>query len=37
MINSYCTIKDVKDLSRVTPNKIGLDKTEADKLDNILT
>ena len=36
MITAYCSIKDVKDLSRVTPNKIGLDKGEADELDNIL-
>lgn len=36
MVDTYCTIKDVKDLSRVTPNKIGLEKQEADELDNIL-
>ena len=36
MINAYCSIKDVKDLSRVTPNKIGLNKTEAEELDDIL-
>lgn len=36
MITAYCTVKDVKDLSRVTPNKIGLDKTATTELDNIL-
>lgn len=36
MITSYCTTTDVKNLSRVTPNKIGLDKTEADQLETIL-
>lgn len=35
---TYCTIEDVKDISRVTHKKLGLDKTtEADKLDEILT
>lgn len=37
MTNPYCTIDDVKNLSRVTPNKLGLEKTEIEKLDNILT
>jgi len=33
----YCTVEDVKDISRVTHKKIGLDKeTEFDKLDTIL-
>lgn len=33
----YCTTEDVKDISRVTHKKIGLDKeTQADKLDEIL-
>lgn len=33
----YCTVEDVKDISRVTHKKIGLDKTkEPEKLDEIL-
>jgi len=36
MTLKYCTIDDVKNLSRVTPNKLGLEKTETEKLDNIL-
>ena len=33
----YCTIEDVKDISRVTHKKLGLDKsTEFEKLDEIL-
>lgn len=33
----YCTVEDVKDISRVTHNKLGLNKeTEFDKLDQIL-
>lgn len=35
---AYCTIEDVKDISRVTHAKLGLDKaTENEKLDQILT
>ena len=35
---SYCTVEDVKDISRVTHKKLGLDKsTEEEKLDEILT
>ena len=33
----YCSIDDVKNLSRVTTNKLGLEKTETEKLDTILT
>lgn len=34
----YCTVEDVKDISRVTHNKLGLDKTtEESKLDEILS
>lgn len=34
----YCTIEDVKDISRVTHKKLGLDKTkEPEKLDEILS
>ena len=33
----YCTIEDVKNLSRVTTNKLGLEKDETEKLNNILT
>lgn len=37
MIIPYCTIDDVKDISRVTHKKLGLDKeTEYEKLDQIL-
>ena len=32
----YCSIDNVKDLSRVTPKKLGLDKAEIGKLDEIL-
>lgn len=33
----YCTIEDVKDISRVTHKKLGLNKsTESEKLDEIL-
>lgn len=32
----YCSIDDVKNLSRVTPNKLGLPKEDTEKLDNIL-
>ena len=35
---AYCTIDDVKDISRVTHKKLGLDKaTEENKLDEILS
>lgn len=34
----YCTIDDVKNISRVTPNKLGLDKEkQPTKLDEILS
>lgn len=32
----YCTIEDVKNLSRVTPNKLGLAKEDTDKLNDII-
>ena len=33
---TYCTIDDVKDLSRVKPNKLGLNDNDEEKLDSIL-
>lgn len=37
MITAYCNIDDVKNISRVTPNKLGLAKEETNTLDTILT
>ncbi|WP_323736273.1 hypothetical protein PXD04_10380 [Methanosphaera sp. ISO3-F5] len=37
-LTPYCTVEDVKDISRVTHKKIGLDKaTQPEKLDEILS
>lgn len=33
---TYCNIEDVKNLSRVTPNKLGLAKEDTNLLDEIL-
>ena len=36
MMMKYCNIEDVKNLSRVTPNKLGLPKENTEQLDTII-